>query len=505
MAESGYGLAVRTSDPPDDGGSRAPRAVIIGAGPAGLTAAYELDRLGAPHKAIVLEASDKIGGIARTESYKGFRFDIGGHRFFTKVREVDALWHEVCGSEFLLRPRLSRIFYRNKFFDYPLKPWNALRNIGVYESVRIALSYAKWRVRPHPVEVTFEHWVMNRFGGRLFQHFFRTYTEKVWGIPCGEIRADWAQQRIKNLSLKAAVFNAFTGKGDSASLIERFHYPRLGPGMMWEMFRDRIVERGHEVLMNSQVVKILRQGNRIEAVAVEDLTGRNLEHSMVVGSEFISSMPLRNLVRNMDPPAPEPVREAAEKLKYRDFLIVALILDHPEPFADNWIYVHSPGQQVGRIQNFRAWSPDLVPDDSKTSIGMEYFCNVDSELWTMSDAKLIELAKRELAELGLAPASSVIDGTVIRQPKAYPVYDSEYSEALEIIKDWLGQFENLQVVGRNGMHRYNNQDHSMLTAMLAARNILGEDHDLWNVNVERSYHEEFQVDRKVESLALAAE
>ena len=505
MAESGYGLAAQTSGRPEAGGRPAPRAVIIGAGPAGLTAAYELDRLGAPHRAIVLEGSDKIGGISRTESYKGFRFDIGGHRFFTKVSEVDALWHEVCGSDFLLRPRQSRIFYRNKFYDYPLKPFNALRNIGVYESVRIALSYAKWRFRPHPVEETFEHWVMNRFGGRLFQHFFRTYTEKVWGIPCGEIRADWAQQRIKNLSLKAAVLNAFTGRSDSASLIERFHYPRLGPGMMWEKFRDRIVERGHEVRMNSRVSRIVRQGNRIEAVAVEDQTGGELAHALVTGSEFISSMPLRDLVRCMEPAAPEPVRQAAEKLKYRDFLIVALILDHPEPFADNWIYVHSPGQQVGRIQNFRAWSPELVPDAARTSIGMEYFCNAGSDLWSMSDASLIELAKRELAELGLAPASSVIDGTVIRQPKAYPVYDSGYDEALAVIKGWLDQFENLQVVGRNGMHRYNNQDHSMLTAMLAARNILGESHDLWSVNVERSYHEEFQVDRKAEALAVAAE
>jgi protoporphyrinogen oxidase len=505
VAESDYRLAVRSPGATGRGGSSAPRAVIIGAGPAGLTAAYELDRLGAPHKSIVLEESGKIGGISRTESYKGFRFDIGGHRFFTKVKEVDALWHEVCGSDFLLRPRLSRIFYRNRFFDYPLKPLNALRNIGVYESIRIALSYAKWRVRPYPVEETFEHWVMNRFGGRLFQHFFRTYTEKVWGIPCAEIRADWAQQRIKNLSLKGALLNAFTGRGDSSSLIERFHYPRLGPGMMWEKFRDRVVEGGHEVRMNSRVSRVLWHGNRIDAVAAEDQTGRHLEHELIEGDEFISSMPLRDLVRSMDPAAPEAVREAAERLRYRDFLIVALILDHPEPFADNWIYVHSPGQQVGRIQNFRAWSPELVPEDGKASIGMEYFCNVGSELWTMSNARLIELAKRELAELGLAPASSVVDGTVIRQPKAYPVYDSEYSAALEVIRDWLGRFENLQVVGRNGMHRYNNQDHSMLTAMLAARNILGGQHDLWNVNVERSYHEEFEVDRKAEPMAVAAE
>ena len=476
------------------------RVAIIGAGPAGLTAAYELGKLSSRHEIVVLEESEKVGGIARTEVYKDFRFDIGGHRFFTKVKEVDDLWHEVCRDEFLLRPRMSRIYYRGRFYAYPLQPLNALRNIGAYETVRIALSYLKWRVLPHPLEENFEQWVVNRFGGRLFHHFFRTYTEKVWGIPCRSIRADWAEQRIKKLSLQAAVLDRLR-KSDNTSLIEEFHYPRLGPGMMWEMFRDRVVEGGHQVRMNSRVARIRSSPGKIDAVEV-----RNGDSTYLLeADEFISSMPLRELVEAMDPPAPASVRAAAEKLKYRDFLIVVLILDHAEPFADNWIYVHSPEQQVGRIQNFRAWSPDMVPDPDKASIGMEYFCDVGSTLWDSSDADLIDLARRELAQLGLAPAESVVDGTVIRQEKAYPVYDGEYREALEHIRAWLDGIGNLQVVGRNGMHRYNNQDHSMLTAMLAVRNILGEDHDLWDVNVERSYHEEFQVrDRRVKGLEAAA-
>jgi len=453
----------------------------------------------------VLEGSDQVGGIARTETYKGFRFDIGGHRFFTKVKEVGDLWQEVCGDDFLLRPRLSRIFYRGKFYDYPLRPLKALWTIGAYETMRIALSYLKWRMRPHPVEENFQQWVMNRFGGRLFQHFFRTYTEKVWGIPCTEIRADWAEQRIKNLSLKEAVLSALGIARGHTSLIEEFHYPRLGPGMMWEKFRDRLIARGDEVRMNSRVVRVVHHGAFVDALDVVHDAGNGTSTYRIEADEFISSMPLRDLIRAMDPPAPEPVRKAAEQLSYRDFLIVVLILDDPEPFADNWIYIHSPEQAVGRIQNFRAWSPDLVPEADKSSIGMEYFCNSGSELWEMDDAKLIALATRELAELGLARPEAVVDGTVIRQKEAYPVYDSEYRGALAEIRSWLAGFRNLQVIGRNGMHRYNNQDHSMLTGMLAARNIMGADHDLWDVNVERSYHEEFQVTHEPLPTAVAAE
>jgi len=489
-------------NPVENGGGA---VVIVGAGPAGLTAAYELQKCDAAFKPIVFEASDDVGGIARTESYKGFRFDIGGHRFFTKVKEVEALWHEVGGQDFVLRPRMSRIFYRGKYYDYPLKIFNALSNMGPFEATQIMLSYVKSRVSPNAEEVNFEQWVTNRFGRRLFEHFFKSYTEKVWGIPCTEIRADWAAQRIKNLSLTKAVLNALTGANDTTSLIEEFEYPRLGPGQMWERFRDKVRASGGEVRMKSAVTKVFRNGNRVEAVEVRDYSGAAARTYRVGADWFINSMAIKDLIHAFDPPPPAEVVAAADRLKYRDFLIVTLILDHPDPFPDNWIYIHSPEVAVGRIQNFRSWSPDMAPDPDKASIGLEYFCHEGDGLWSSSNEDLIAQASQELEYLGLAKISNVVDGTVIRQPKAYPVYDGEYREALDIVQNWILTLENFQTVGRNGMHRYNNQDHSMLTAMLAARNIAGESHDLWNVNVERSYHEDFTVEEKDAAADVKAE
>ncbi|KAF0675886.1 NAD(P)/FAD-dependent oxidoreductase [Profundibacterium mesophilum] len=466
---------------------------IIGGGPAGLTAAYELLKRSDAHRPHVFEGSDMVGGIARTETSNGYRFDIGGHRFFTKVPEVEAMWHEVMGDDFITVPRLSRIYYRGKFFSYPLKIFNALENIGPYESVRILASYLKWQVRPHKVEDTFEQWVMNRFGGRLYMHFFRSYTEKVWGIPPSNIRADWAAQRIKNLSLLKAVWNSISGANDTTSLIEEFQYPRLGPGQMWEKTRDIVNETGGKVEMRSIVTGLRREGMRITQVETTDTAdGSTAQHDARNG-EVINSMALRDLIHAFDPPPPDAVLEAAGRLAYRDFLIVTLVLDTPDPFPDNWIYVHAPEVKVGRIQNFRAWSRDLLPDEDTASIGMEYFCQEGDGLWTMSDEELRDLAGRELEQLGLATQDHVIGAAIIRQPKAYPVYDAHYQEALEVISDWLSKLENFQTVGRNGLHRYNNQDHSMLSAMYAARNLLGASHDVWNVNVERSYHEEFEL------------
>ncbi|MFQ5621759.1 MAG: NAD(P)/FAD-dependent oxidoreductase [Paracoccaceae bacterium] len=476
------------------GGETARTVAIIGGGPAGLTGAYELQKRCDDHVPIVFEGGDLVGGIARTESHKGFRFDIGGHRFFTKIPEVEQVWHEIIGDDFITVPRLSRIYYRGKFFNYPLKLFNALSNLGAYESFRIAASFGKWLLFPHKKEETFDQWVMNRFGGRLYMHFFRSYTEKVWGVPCNEISADWAAQRIKNLSLVKAVWNAISGANDTSSLIEEFQYPRLGPGMMWEAMRDRIREDGGEVRMQSRVGRIFRNGKRVTGIEVTERnpeTGK--ERSYVQhADEFINSMALSQLIESFEPAPPDEVVEAARKLKYRDFMIVTLLLNHADPFPDNWIYVHSNGVKVGRIQNFRAWSKDMVPEENRASIGMEYFCNEDEPLWSMSDEDLIELAGSELEKIGLAKAEHVIDGAIIRQPKAYPVYDSEYMEVLKVIKDWVVQLENFQTVGRNGLHRYNNQDHSMLSAMLAAQNILGAKHDVWEVNVDRAYHEEFQ-------------
>ena len=462
---------------------------IVGAGPAGLTAAYELVKQGIIP--VVLEKGDKVGGIARTETYKGYRFDIGGHRFYTKVEAVQQLWQEVLGNEFIKVPRLSRIFYRGKFFNYPISAFNTLFNLGIIESALIILSYLKVRIWPLGEEKTFEQWVINRFGERLYKTFFKTYTEKVWGIPCSEIQADWAAQRIKGLSLTTAIINALFGSNDTKTLIKEFDYPALGPGMMWEKFAEAVENKDGKVYLDTKVISLDREGNKIKSITAEH-NGELVQYS---ADNFITSMPISALVARMKPQPPEEVLHAARSLKYRDFLIVSLIVDSKDLFPDNWIYIHSPEVKVGRIQNFKNWSAALVPDPSKSCLGMEYFCTVGDEIWEMSDTELVELATRELVGLGLATTADVEDGVVIRQPKAYPVYDGEYRAHLRVLEGFLKGFENLQTIGRNGMHRYNNQDHSMLTGILAVRNILGEKHDLWDVNTERSYYEDFSVDR----------
>ncbi|HUP02228.1 MAG TPA: NAD(P)/FAD-dependent oxidoreductase [Gemmatimonadota bacterium] len=465
------------------------RTVVIGAGPAGLTAAYELAEHGLP--AIILEKDDQVGGIARTVSYRGYRFDIGGHRFFTKVPLIEKLWKEMLGEDLLLRPRLSRIYYRDRFFDYPLKPLNALRGLGALEAMRILASYARARLFPIAEERSFEHWVTNRFGRRLFEIFFRTYTEKVWGIPCSEIGAEWAAQRIKNLDLKEAVKRALLGTasgrdGVIATLIDQFRYPRLGPGMMWDRWQARLADRGIETLLGADVIQLRHvDGRVVEAVVQRRGGGRE----RIVGDQFISTMPLRDLVRALEPPPPESVRLAAERLRYRDFLTVVLIVDEADLFPDNWIYIHSPDVRVGRVQNFKNWSPEMVPDPTRTSLGLEYFVQEGDEMWSLPDSELIELGALEMVALGLIRAGTVLDGTVVRMRNAYPVYDPHYQETLSRIRDFASGMKNLQLVGRNGQHRYNNQDHSMLTGIYAARNIAGEDHDVWTVNVEEEYHE----------------
>jgi len=463
--------------------------VIIGAGPAGLTAAYELGRHAFP--AIVFEADSVVGGISRTVDYRGYRFDIGGHRFFTKVAGVQALWEEVLGDDLLKRPRLSRIYYNDRFFDYPLKPLNALRGLGVVEAVRVGLSYAHAMVFPSKVEDNLEEWVSNRFGRRLYEIFFKTYTEKVWGIPCSEIGAEWAAQRIKNLDLSAAVKNALAGSrahGGNVitTLIEEFHYPRLGPGMMWERMRDRAAALGVPTVLEARVERIHHDGRAVSGVTVRDRDGRTRHEA---ATEIISSMPVRTLVEALDPPPPDLVRDAAAKLRYRDFLTVALIVNRETLFPDNWIYIHSPKVQLGRIQNFKNWSPEMVPDPAKTSLGLEYFVQEDDALWSAPDEELIRLGTRECVVLGLLEEREVVDGAVVRMPKAYPVYDGGYREALGVIRGWLADLPNLQLVGRNGQHRYNNQDHSMVTALYATRVLQGEHLDIWDVNVEAEYHE----------------
>ena len=476
--------------------------VVVGAGPAGLTAAYQL--LKADRDVVVLEKERLVGGISRTEEYRGYRFDIGGHRFFTKVGEVEELWHEVLGSDFIEVPRLSRIYYGGKFYQYPINIWDTLNNLGPVESVRVMGSYLKAQVAdPYPNEESLEHWVVNRFGERLYRTFFKTYTEKVWGVPCSSIRADWAAQRIKDLSLKKAVMNALFNNSDATTLIDRFHYPRLGPGMMWERFHERVEEQGGDVRLRTPVDRLCHENGRITNVFARS-DGREVGFAP---EHVINSMPITELVSRLEPLPPDYVFDAASGLKYRDFVVVALILAREHVFPDNWIYVHSPEVRVGRIQNFKNWSAEMVPDPSKTCVGMEYFCSRGDDLWGRSDDELRRLAADELVQIGLAHSDDIVDGTVMRQRMAYPVYDESYKRHLAVIRDYLAGFENLWTVGRAGMHRYNNQDHSMLTAMLVVRNILGEEHDLWNVNVERSYHEDFKVKgerQPEEAVGLAA-
>jgi protoporphyrinogen oxidase len=466
------------------------KVIVIGGGPAGLTAAYELTKVGI--KPIVLEMGNRVGGIARTEVFNGYRMDIGGHRFFTKVDEVEAFWQEVLGNDFLTRPRLSRIYYNRKYIMYPLRFGDALSKLGVGQSFLVLMSYFRSKVFPYRHENTFEEWVSNRFGKRLYRIFFKTYTEKVWGIPCAELSAEWAAQRIQNLSLPRAVLGAIFGARGTKnvkSLIEEFHYPRLGPGMLWERTQQLIEQRGGEVRLNTTVMKVLhRDGQAIGLVAQTDGCDETIEADAI-----ISSMPISELVAKLDPPAPLDVRDGAAQLTYRDYFTVGLIVDQAELFPDNWIYIHAPEVKVGRVQNFKNWSPEMVPDPNKTFLGLEYFCNEGDELWRMSDAELIQLGTQELETMGLARAADVSGGTVIRQLKTYPVYTGEYKEYLERIRGFLDSIPNVQTVGRNGLHMYNNQDHSMLTAMLAVKNLQGEQHDVWSVNVERAYHEEVRL------------
>ena len=459
-------------------------AVVIGAGPAGLTAALELSKAGV--LCTVLESGSVPGGLAKTDEYKGYRFDIGGHRFFTKVRVVEQLWQELMGSDFLERRRLSRIYYRGKYFKYPLEPWDALRGLGLWNAAACGASYLYARLFPVRPELTFDAWVSNRFGRRLFKIFFESYTEKVWGIPCTEISAEWAAQRIRGLDAISLIKNMLLGKPKEKSkvvktLIDSFHYPRLGPGMMWEKCVAQVEALRSRVCYRSRVEKIYWEPGRVLAV---EAAGRRY-----TGSHFISTMPIQELIRALDPAPPAEVLAAASDFRYRDFLTVALILRQRDVFPDNWIYIHDPSVKVGRIQNFKNWSPEMVPDPETTCLGLEYFCFEGDDLWSRSDAAMRALATEELARLKIAAADRVVDGTVVREQKAYPIYDENHQRGLKVLRDFLPVLANLQLVGRNGMHHYNNQDHSMLTGLLAARNILGANYDLWKVNVDAEYHE----------------
>ena len=477
-------------------------AIIIGAGPAGLTAAYELAKLGV--HSTLLEADQQVGGLSRTVNYQGYRFDIGGHRFFSKVPLINRVWQEILGPELLRRPRLSRIHSAGHFFDYPLKALDALTGLGPLEALRVSLSYLKAQLCPQSEETTFAQWVSNRFGQRLYEIFFKTYTEKVWGMPCAEISADWAAQRIKNLSLAEALRNALLGARQSkdgqviTALIDEFLYPRLGPGMMWEACQKRVAEQGNETLYGIQAERIVHRHGRVASIGGRTAAGEHVEFDV---QECISSMPLRELMYALDPTPPDAVLQAAKNLRYRDYLTVVLIVERESVFPDNWVYIHSPEVRMGRIQNYKNWSPEMVPDRSRTSLGLEYFLWEQDDEWHWSTERLIELGIKECAQIGILEPREVVDGTVVRMRKAYPVYDQHYQDSVATIRGYLAHLSNLQTIGRNGLHRYNNQDHSMLTGIYAARNMTGGRYDVWSVNTEQEYLEDGQAESSTASTA----
>jgi protoporphyrinogen oxidase len=470
---------------------------IIGAGPAGLTAAYLLSKQGLT-VSVIEKDPVYVGGISRTVEHKGFRFDIGGHRFFSKSKEVVDLWNEILPDDFIQRPRMSRIYYEGKFYSYPLRAFEALFNLGIVRSTLCMMSYAKAKAFPNTNVRSFEDWTVNQFGHKLYSIFFKTYTEKVWGMPCDEMSADWAAQRIKGLSLGAAVMdglkrslglNKKPNDGmETKTLLETFRYPRQGPGMMWDAARDKVEAAGNQVLMG-QALKQLRHDAVTDRwnVQANDADGNV---TTINAGHVISSAPMRELASRVYPmPATIP---NAMGLNYRDFLTVALMIKSEDLFPDNWIYIHDSKVKVGRVQNFRSWSPEMVPDPDLACVGLEYFCFEGDGLWSMSDDDLVALATKEMAILGLCDPKTVVGGAVVRQEKAYPVYDETYRDNVEAMRAELEErYPTLHMVGRNGMHRYNNQDHAMMTAMLTVKNIVAGKrvYDIWNVNEDAEYHE----------------
>jgi protoporphyrinogen oxidase len=466
-------------------GDRSLGTAILGGGPAGLTAAYVLGRRGRP--GAVFEADGTVGGLAKTIEFDGYRFDLGGHRFFTKLGPVQRLWEEMLNGEFLTRPRLSRIYYKGKYFAYPINAKDVVGRLGLLESTRCALSYLAAARRRKRDADSFEEWVTTRFGRRLYDAFFRSYTEKVWGIPGSEIRSLWAAQRIKNFSLGKVMLRVLgLGREHVTTLIEEFRYPRLGPGQMWEAFAARTEEMGIGVHLGHRCVGLEHAGGRVRRVVLRH-DGEVRDHAV---DAVISSIALSDLVLALDPPPPAEVIAAAKKLRYRDLVLVALMTTEAEPFPDTWIYLHDPGTRAGRVQNYGAWSPAMVKPGT-TCLGVEYFCFRGDDVWEMSDERAVAFATDELARIGLIDPRKVIGGVKVRVPRAYPMYDTNFEAAVAVIRSHLQSFQNLQTCGRNGLHRYNNQDHSMWTAMLAALNVVdGGDHDVWTVNAEAEYLEE---------------
>jgi protoporphyrinogen oxidase len=461
--------------------------VILGAGPAGLAAAYKLVEKN--KSVVILEKDRQVGGMSKTNSFKGYLFDQGPHRFFTKSEKVMRFWQKILGNDLRKVSRLTRIYYKKKFFYYPLKPMNALFKLGILNSSIVMLSYLKSKVFPYKEEKTFEQWVSNRFGKKLYRTFFKAYTEKLWGIPCSKIQAEWVAQRIKGLSLRTAIKNAFfpDKSGKIKTLVEEFYYPKYGAGSMYERMAEIVAKGGKgKIALRNDVLELTHGNGLIKGVKTRGENGnvKNWE-----GDNFISSIPITLLVRKLLPRAPRKILEAVRNLKYRSTIFVNLVLDCASPFPDNWIYVHEPATRMLRLTNIINFSPDLLKDKNKTGLVLEYVCGENSKFWNLDDKKLLRLGLTDLEKIGLGKKEDFVDGFITRSAKTYPVYDAEYPRNLRIIKDYLGQFKNLQLIGRYGMFKYNNMDHSALTGFYAAENVLGKKHNIWEVNTDEEYHE----------------
>lgn len=465
--------------------------IIIGAGPAGLTAGYELIKKG--YLVTILEQDPEyVGGISRTVRYKNYRFDIGGHRFFSKNEEVMKWWDDVMGENFLLRSRISRWYYRGKFFNYPINIFEILYKFGPYFAFRIFSDYLYRKIFPIKSKDNLEVWFKNNFGDYLAKPFFIDYNYKLWGIPCSELSKDFALQRIKGISLKEVIVSfcnkILKKKRDVKSFINEFHYPKYGPGELWERVEHLIIQKGGKVLKGHKVIKVNIKDKIVKSV---DIDNKKSKFNMQ-GDIFLSTMPYNELVCSINPCVSKKIQDSAGKLKFRDFITIALVINNPDICPDNWVYTHDKGMRPIRFQNFKNWSPFMVPDKNLTVIGLEYVCNYNDSFWSKSDEELIQIGKEDFSKLKFASSKDIIDSTVVRMKNVYPIYDKDYKKNVDIIKEYLDHIHNLYPLGRGGIHKYNNSDHSMMTAFLTVKNIIegNKKYDVFKVNIDAEYHEE---------------